>query len=91
MLYTALYEDHRAGREGVSQNRMRDGRLQQITEHIDRIEHELSDVQELVARMQEDDREQVVARDSQLPREPSVTSACWPNSAVIVQEDSASL
>ncbi len=71
--------------------RMRDGRLQQITEHIDRIEHELSEVQELVARMRDDDSAPVTVRDTQLSRERSVTSACWPDSSVMVQEDSASL
>lgn len=71
--------------------RMRDGRLDQITEHIDRIERELAEVQELVVRMREDIGEMTSIRDTQLRRDRNVTSACWPSGANRVQEDSASL
>jgi hypothetical protein len=72
--------------------RMRDGRLQQITEHIDRIERELSEVRELVARMRDDDSAPLTVRETQLSRDRSVTSYCWPDRSTIpVQEDSASL
>jgi hypothetical protein len=71
--------------------RMRDGRLLQITEHIDRIERELAEVQELVTRMRLDTGEAANLRGAQLARDRTVTSACWPNTQVVVQEDSASL
>jgi hypothetical protein len=71
--------------------RMRDGRLLQVTEHIDRIERELSEVQELVMRMREETAEAASIRHTQLARDRTVTSACWPNTPVVVQEDSASL
>jgi len=76
--------------------RMRDGRLQQITQHIDRIETELADVAELVARMQRDSEtstDQVTA----MAAEPSVTGTCWeprrlPDGVMPpFQQDSASL
>lgn len=71
--------------------RMRDSRLEQITEHIHRIEHELAEVQELVARIRDDSGEPATIRDTQLARDRSVTSACWTPSAITVQEASASL
>jgi hypothetical protein len=77
--------------DAVLQARMRDGRLQQITEHIDRIEHDLADVQELVARMRGDNNEAESIADMQLSRNRQVTSACWTTVPVRVQEDSASL
>lgn len=75
--------------------RMHEGRLQQIAEHADRIERDLADVRELVARMRQDvDAESNVAGDTvpdlQLSRDRSVTSACWQTHPPI-QEDSASL
>jgi hypothetical protein len=62
--------------------RMNAGRLQQIAEYVDRIEQDLADVRELVARMQQAmDTEPVSPAtanpDLQLPRDRSVTSACW--------------
>lgn len=71
--------------------RMREGRLEQITEHIDRIEHDLSEVQELVARMRDAADQPESIRDMQLSRDRSVTSACWLAAPAPVQEDSASL
>jgi hypothetical protein len=73
---------------------MHAGRLQQIAEHVDRIEQDLADVRELVSRMRRDaDTEPGTAGgavpDLQLPRDRSVTSACWQTHPVI-QEDSAS-
>ena len=35
--------------------RLRDGRLEQIREHVDRIEHELHEIMELVTRTQADE------------------------------------
>jgi hypothetical protein len=74
---------------------MHAGRLQQIAEHADRIERDLADVRELVSRMRRDvDAEPDAARDAvpdlRLPRDRSVTSACWQTHPPI-QEDSASL
>jgi hypothetical protein len=65
--------------------RLRDGRLQQIREHVDKIEVHLDDIAELVARL---DMEPYEDR-AQPTREPSITGACWPNPPV--QENSASL
>jgi hypothetical protein len=70
--------------------RMRDGRLTQILTLVDRIEHHLDDVTELVARLQRDStRQETAIRDGQLARDRSVTSGCWPMPSA--QEDSASL
>jgi predicted transcriptional regulator len=77
--------------QAVVRARMRDGAMQQITEHIDRIERELSEVQELVTRMREDNAELASIRGAQLARDRGVTSSCWPDESVRVQEDSASL
>jgi hypothetical protein len=71
------------------------GRLQQIIDHVDRIERDLADVYELVARMQqamdaEPESPAVADPDMRLSRDRSVTSACWDRRALI-QEDSASL
>jgi hypothetical protein len=71
--------------------RMREGRLEQITEHIDQIEHDLAEVQELVARMRDDNSEAASIPDMQLSGNRQVTSACWTCAPVRVQEDSASL
>jgi hypothetical protein len=69
--------------------RMRLGRLQQITERIDRVESELADIQVLVLRMQQDESRSEVSEPMRA-REPSVTSTCW-EPRPMVQEDSASL
>jgi hypothetical protein len=79
----------------VIRQRMHAGRLQQIAEHVDRIEQDLADVRELIARIQQDvDAEPTTAADSvadlQLPRDRSVTSASWQTRPAI-QDDSASL
>lgn len=73
--------------------RMYAGRLRQISEHIDRIENDLADMQELVTRMQEglaisDGAGSVT--EARLTRDRGVTSALWePKRAV--QVDSASI
>lgn len=71
--------------------RMRDGRLEQIREHVDRVEHELNEIMELVTRMQaaEPAPAALDVRGMQRPGERSATSACWP--VPPLQEDSASL
>jgi hypothetical protein len=71
--------------------RMRDGRLEQIREHVDRVEHELGEIMELVTRMQADEPAPAAldVRGMQGPGERAVTSACWP--VLPLQEDSASL
>jgi hypothetical protein len=72
-------------------SRMRDGRLQQIRERVDRVEHELDAIMELVSRMQADEPPAgaLDVRAVQRPDDRGVTSALWP--APQVQEDSASL
>lgn len=71
--------------------RMRDGRLQQIRERVDRVEHELDAIMELVTCMQADEPATgaLDIRGMQRRDERTVTSACWP--VLPVQEDSASL
>jgi hypothetical protein len=71
--------------------RVRDGRLEQIREHVDRVEHELNEIMELVAHMQADEPAPAALdlRGMQRPDERSATSACWP--VPLLQEDSASL
>lgn len=71
------------------------GRLRQITQLVDRIERDLADVQELVARMQQSvGTEQAIPEsddlDVRLSRDRSVTSTCW-DKRPLIQEDSASL
>lgn len=71
--------------------RMRDGRLEQIREHVDRVGHELDEIMELVTRMQADEAAPagLDVRVMQRPGERTATSACWP--VLPLQEDSASL
>jgi hypothetical protein len=71
--------------------RMRDGRLDQIREHVDRVEHELNEIMELVTRMQADEPAPagLDVRGMQRPGARTATSACWP--VPPMQEDSASL
>jgi hypothetical protein len=71
--------------------RMRDGRLEQIREHTDRVEHELTEIMELVTRMQADEPAPagLDVHGMQRPGERTATSACWP--VLPMQEDSASL
>jgi hypothetical protein len=71
--------------------RMRDGRLEQIREHVGRVEHELDEIMELVTRMQADEPAPgaLDVRGMQRPGARTVTSACWP--VLPLQEDSASL
>jgi hypothetical protein len=59
--------------------RMRSSRLEQIAEHIRRVEDQLANVRELVTRMQAADGndEAPSIRDTQLASDRSVTSACW--------------
>jgi len=71
------------------------GRLEQITAHVDRMEHDLADVYELVSRMRqaldaEAEASDTADPDVRLSRDRSVTSACW-NPQRPIQEDSASL
>jgi hypothetical protein len=81
--------------DGQLRQRMRDGRLEQIREHVDRVERELDQIMELVTRLQTEDDSTSPSdvRSMQLPRDRSVTSACWPSVPLQgpVQEDSASL
>lgn len=77
------------------QRRIFAGRLQQITEHVDRIERDLADVYELVSRMRQALDAEAGAADTadsdvRLSRDRSVTSACW-SSQPPIQADSASL
>jgi hypothetical protein len=74
---------------------MQAGRLQQITEHVDRIERDLAEVYELVTRMGqalavELGTEEAATPDLRLSRDRGVTSACW-DARPPIQEDSASL
>jgi hypothetical protein len=71
---------------------MRDGRLDQIREHVDRVETELDLIMELVTRMQADEpmTSALDVRGMQRADARGVTSALWPQ-LPIVQEDSASL
>lgn len=72
-------------------SRMRDGRLQQIRERVDRVEHELDAIMELVTHMQaaEPPAAALDVRAMQRAEDRSVTDAVWP--VPLVQEDSASL
>lgn len=72
-------------------SRIRDGGLQQIRERVDRVEHELDAIMELVTRMQADEPPTagLDVRGMQRAEERGVTSAVWP--LPLVQEDSASL
>jgi hypothetical protein len=58
---------------------------------VDRVEHELDEIMELVTRMQADEPAPagLDVRGMQRPGERTVTSACWP--VLPLQEDSASL
>jgi hypothetical protein len=101
-LSVMAHEDMPGSEDADSQlrGRMRDGRLAQILRHVDGIEDHLNDISELVARLQRDDAAGAGALErSGFERdERSITGACWPNppsvpspSAVLIQEDSASL
>ena len=67
--------------------RMREGRLQQITEYVARIESDLADVRELITRIQRDDADTAVAP---MPGDRSVTSSLW-ESRPAAYENSAGL
>ncbi len=67
--------------------RMREGRLQQITEYVARIESDLADLRELITRVQRDDADTAIAPT---PRDRSVTSSLW-ESRPAVYENSAGL
>jgi hypothetical protein len=69
---------------------VRDGRLEQITERIDRIERELADIQELVTRMRDDETGALSVPEMLPSSARTVTSACW-QPLPLIQEDSASL
>jgi hypothetical protein len=69
---------------------MRDGRLEQIRGRVDRVEHELNEIMELVTRMQAGEPAPAAldVRGMRRPDERSATSTCWP--AALLPEDSAS-
>jgi hypothetical protein len=87
----ATRADQAGNPDMCASSRMRDGRLQQIRERVDRVEHEIDAIMELVTRMQADELPTAAldVRGMQRAENRSVTSAVWP--LPIVQEDSASL
>jgi hypothetical protein len=70
---------------------VRDGRLQQIRERVDRVEYDLYAIMELVTRMQADEPPAAALdmRGVQHAEDRGVTCAVWP--LALVREDSASL